>query len=310
MNFKATLIIFSILFGLQILQQEKAAFAAYAITTSPDGDRLLLCGKANRLKTANRLSADPVDFSLMSPVLANRRFEIDYPAGFPGNYWGINRNQNAYVCLGGNRYNDSVWSLPGYSRSGPFNEFAVTIQGFKRNNLDQRIDVTGDGVVDDSDWTTLNYLQIFSGSSWPDAQTITSVFTTGWNLRARAGKIKFDQYDGDGYPRAIAVATYPNGLYFTAMISPSNSNDCSPASGKCKIWDEFTGTDFSVSPTSALHVLAADFKHKHNKWVAFDAQTDSFSVYDAGLKSLLINIEFVPTFWVLSRQNKLDILGP
>src|SRR4051812_20471470 len=56
------------------------------VSTDP-GTRLTLCGKADKALTNAWLAGN------------GERFVVDYPAGFPGSYWGINPTSDAYVCL-------------------------------------------------------------------------------------------------------------------------------------------------------------------------------------------------------------------
>jgi hypothetical protein len=273
------------------------ALASTVITTTGDGDRLLMCGKA--------------DIDQTNDAVAAMNFEIDYPAGFPGSYWGINRNHDAYVCVGANGYNDSTWSLPGVTRSGAFRLLDVTVLGFKTDALGNRVDVNGDLVADDDDWAELRYSSLYSGADAADSAVIAGAFAGTWGSTNTSGTIALSGYDTDGYPRQLEVLNSSGGAYLTAEIGLGNSNDCSPAWGRCVVWGTtFQGAAYSVAPTAALATMQVDFTHNSNKWVKFDAATDTFDVQDAGLAAFLAAIEFEPRFWVMARDNQHGFVSP
>jgi hypothetical protein len=266
------------------------------IATSADGDRIQLCGKADRAALDAIFGAKHLDFTSELP-----------PEYFVEPYWGI-APTDAYVCLGSDRYNDSRWTLPGYPRFGGFNRFELNVLGFKIDANGNRVDVNGDGAGDVLDWSAMSLTDTFSGRNAADAKTISKAFAKTWGLNASPGEIGFSDYR-DGYPNAVQVMSGRK-PYFSAKLSDQNQFYCTGNWEECYTWGTYEGSEFFVAPQTGLLVQNRDFRHSENRWVKYDVLHDKFKAHDPKLADLLTSIQFTPTFWVLAKENKHDYRLP
>jgi len=258
----------------------------HASIAASSGKFLYLAGKANVAATNAWLAR------------TGQRFVAANPDDFPSEYWGLDFASDAYVFLQVAQQRESTWDLDGAERSGPYSVFRITIQGFSTDANGRRLDVTGDGIVDDEDWIPLEVPTIFQGTSLPDSKVLASFYGHVFGADASAGNVSLDALDADGFPNRAHLGVGKDAVILA--VGANNRNRCvldTELFEQCWYWDPTSYELISAYP--APHSFVKDWALSLGvvNWVVFDAASDTFAVGDARIKSILDAIGFTPLFW-------------
>jgi len=264
------------------------------ITTIP-GKRIWTAGKASLVATNAWLSSRGLHFRAANP------------ADMPNPYWGLDPEHNAYIFIDVTQYADSRWELGGVVRTGAYAVADLTIYGFRTDATGKPMDITGDGVVDDDDWTGLEVSTTLSGTSAADTAFLVA-FERGFGAHAAGGSVAVDgvDVDGEGYPNRASIRD--DSSQITIEVGAGNQNRCAPESAeweRCWYFGHIAGSSITIYPSGRSPAKEWRIVNNAPNWLKFDASTDTFKARGE-LGAQLRALDFTPLFWVRSPEFQAD----
>jgi hypothetical protein len=266
---------------------------------TPSGKRVWMAAKADRAAT--------------NAWLARRgeRFVAANPDDMPNPYWGLDPAANAYIFLDVTQYSDSHWELAGVQRQGPYAVFDLTVYGFQTDAHGAPIDITGDGVVDDNDWTGLEMHTTLSGVNPGDTETLVEIERILFGARVDGRAVAVEAVDAEGYPNRARSGEGSEQI--TLAVGAENPNRCAPEAvewERCWYWGDIATPVLTAFPAPRSLVRTWSGTNNVPNWVKFDAATDTFHVGDRRLAAQLDAIGFAPLFWIRSRDFSASFASP
>ena len=261
--------------------------ALASIRTQQAGRRIWTAGRASLVATNAWLASRGVHFRAANP------------ADMPNPYWGLNPQDNAYIFVDVTESGDSRWELDGLVRTGPYGVADLTIYGFRTDASGAPLDITGDGVVDDDDWTGLEVSTTLSGTSAADTALLVAFERGVFGAHANGGSVSVAGVDGEGYPNRALISDESSSV--TIEIGAGNQNRCDPESvewERCWYFGQIAGSSITIYPVARS---PKEWRITNNtpNWVKFDASTDTFKARGE-LGAQLRALDFAPLFWVRS----------
>ena len=268
--------------------------ALASIRTQQAGKRIWAAGKASLAATNAWLAARGEHF-----VAAN-------PADMPNPYWRLDPEENAYIFVDVTESGDSRWELDGRVRTGPYGVADLTIYGFATDASGAPRDITGDGVVDDDDWTGLEVSTMLSGTSAADTALLVAFEHGVFGAHAAGGAVSVSGVDPEGYPNRALISDESSAV--TIEIGAGNQNRCDPESvewERCWYFGQIAGSSITIYPVGRSPAKEWRIENNAPNWVKFDASTDTFKARGE-LGAQLRALDFTPLFWVRSPEFKAD----
>ena len=266
--------------------------ALASIRTQHAGKRIWTAGKASLAATNAWLESRGVHF-----LAAN-------PADMPNPYWGLDPENNAYIFVDVTESADSRWELDGVVRNGPYGVADLTIYGFATDASGAPRDITGDGVVDDDDWTGLEVSTTLSGTSAADTAFLVAFERRVFGAHADGGSVSVSGVDPEGYPNRALLSDESSSV--TIEIGAGNQNRCDPESvewERCWYFGPIAGSSITIYPVGRSPEKEWRITNNTPNWVKFDAATDTFKAHGK-LGAQLRALHFAPLFWVRSPEFK------
>jgi len=265
----------------------------HASIHTPIGKRLWMAAKA--------------DMGATNAWLASRgeRFVAANPEGIPNPYWGLDPTRNAYIFVAASQYSDSRWELDGVRRNGRYAVADLTVFGFQTDANGTRLDITGDGIVDDADWTGLEVSTTLSGTNPIDTAVLVGFERGVFGAHADGASVSVAGVDADGYPNRARIGDGPRQI--ALEIGENNANRCTPDNvewQRCYYFGDIEGSFLTIYPGGRVEEWT--YANNRPNWVRFDSTTDTFSVGDPQLAAQLHSLDFAPLYWVRSPEYKAD----